>query len=94
MDEPSKHGDYYWCVKVSNALSASGDIYLTDPRGHRVLKYSGKGQLLGVLKPMKAEKPVLLYPMGIAVEADGESVFVVDCRNNRIRKFSKSDFNK
>jgi tripartite motif-containing protein 71 len=76
------------------AIGAGGDIYVTDPRGQRALRYSKDGQLLGVLKPMKGEKPLLLFPMGIAVEPAGDAVYIVDCRNNRVRKFSKSDFTK
>jgi YYY domain-containing protein len=98
-----KNGDYLggftvdgWEKTVFNEpyldVDEKGDIYVTDPPGHRVLKYSRGGELRGVLKPMEGGKPLLLYPMGIAVEDDGEAVFVVDCRNNRIRKFSKRDF--
>jgi YYY domain-containing protein len=69
-----------------------GDVYLTDPRGHRALRYSRDGKLLGVLKPMDGVRPLLSFPMGIAVEEDGRAVYVVDCRNHRIAKFSKGDF--
>lgn len=69
-----------------------GDIYLTDPPGNRVMKYSKNGKLLGVLKPMEVKEPLLSFPMGIAVEKDGRAIYVVDCRHHRIRKFSKADF--
>jgi DNA-binding beta-propeller fold protein YncE len=69
-----------------------GDIYLTDPPGNRILKYSQKGKLLGVLKPMEGNEPMLLFPMGIAVQKDGNEVYVVDCRHHGIRKASKKDF--
>ena len=69
-----------------------GDVYVTDPPGNRALRYSKDGKLLGVLKPMKESAPLLSYPMGISVEKDGGVVYVVDCRNHRIRKFSKEEF--
>ncbi len=96
-------GNYLNDFKVDGLLSGvfnepyidvdlNGDIYLTDPRGHRALKYSKKGELLGVLKPMSREKPLLQFPMGIAVDKGSETVYIVDCRNHMIRKFSKRDF--
>lgn len=69
-----------------------GDVYLTDPPGSRALRYSKGGKLLGVLKPMEGDKPLLSFPMGIAVEKDGGAVYIVDCRHHRIGKFSKGDF--
>ncbi|MEJ2745763.1 MAG: NHL repeat-containing protein, partial [bacterium] len=69
-----------------------GDVYLTDPRAHRVLKYSRTGKLLGVLNPMEGGKPLLSFPMGVAVENAGDDVYIVDCRNHRIVKFTKGDF--
>jgi len=69
-----------------------GDIYLTDPPGNRILKYSQKGKLLGVLKPVEGVEPLLSFPMGIAVEKKGEAIYVVDCQHHRIRKVSKKDF--
>jgi len=69
-----------------------GDIYLSDPPGNRILKYSQKGKLLGVLKPMEGAEPLLAFPMGIAVEKKGEAIYIVDCRHHRIRKASKKDF--
>jgi len=69
-----------------------GDIYLTDPLGHRALRYSAEGKLLGILKPMQGDEPLLSFPMGITVVKRGQTVYVADCRHNRIRKFSKSDF--
>ena len=73
-------------------IDERGDIYLTDPPGNRILKYSQKGKLLGALKPMEGAEPLLSFPMGIAVGKDTDAVFVVDCRNHKIRKFSKIDF--
>lgn len=73
-------------------VDAKGDVYLTDPPGNRVLKYSRKGKLLGVLQPMEGGKPALQFPMGIAVEKKGDVVYVVDCRHHLIRKVSKRDF--
>ena len=73
-------------------IDEKGDVYLTDPPGHRALRYSNEGKLLGALKPSEAGKPLLQFPMGIAVEKDGPWVYLVDCRNHMIRKFSKRDF--
>jgi len=69
-----------------------GDIYLTDPLGHRALRYSKNGELTGTLKPFDGGNPLLQFPMGIAVEKRGIALFIVDCHNHLIRKFSKQDF--
>lgn len=73
-------------------IDSRGDIYLTDPLRHRALRYSKDGKLIGVLKPEEAGKPLLSFPMGIAVEQDGKSLYIVDCRNHKIRNYLKTDF--
>jgi DNA-binding beta-propeller fold protein YncE len=74
------------------AVDGRGDVYVTDPPGQRVLRYSSEGTLLGKLEPMEKSKPLMHYPVGIAVEPRGDGVYIVDCRNHMVRKFSKSDF--
>lgn len=71
-------------------VDPKGNIYLTDPLGHRALRYSADGKLTGVLKPGGDRQ--LQFPMGIAVDKTGDAVYIVDCRNHRIRKFSKGEF--
>lgn len=73
-------------------IDSRGDLYVTDPPGNRVLRYSAEGRPLGVWKPISGGAPLLLFPMGIAVQKDGDAVYVVDCRNHRIRAASKKDF--
>jgi len=73
-------------------IDERGDIYLSDPPGNRILKYSQKGKLLGVLKPVEGAEALLALPMGVAVEKKGEAIYVVDCRHHRIGKFVKGDF--
>ena len=73
-------------------VDARGDIYLTDPPGHRVLKYSPAGKILGTWRPAEGSGTLLEFPMGIAVQKDGDAVYVVDCRHHRVRKASKKDF--
>jgi len=74
------------------ALDGRGGIYLTDPLGHRVLKYSSRGELLGTLEPSEGGKPLLQFPMGIAVGNDGATVLLVDCRNHMVRSFDAREF--
>lgn len=73
-------------------IDARGGLYLTDPPGHRVLRYSVDGKPLGVWKPIQGDEPFLKFPMGIAVQNKGDAVYVVDCRHHRIRRCSKRDF--
>jgi len=73
------------------AVDNRGDIYLTEPAGQRVLKYSQNGSLLGELKPMEGNEPVLHFPMGIALDPSGQNLYVVSCRNHRIKVFSTQD---
>ncbi|MCX6355067.1 MAG: 6-bladed beta-propeller, partial [Candidatus Aureabacteria bacterium] len=73
-------------------VDSRGEVFLTDPPGNRVLRFSQKGKLAGTLAPMEESQPMLSFPMGIVVEKKGEAVYVVDCRHHRICKFSKKDF--
>jgi DNA-binding beta-propeller fold protein YncE len=73
-------------------VDARGDVYLTDPRGNRAMRYSRTGELLGVLKPLEGGGPLLRCPMGIAVEWTGSTVYIVDSQNHRIREFTKNQF--
>ncbi|MCX6354724.1 MAG: 6-bladed beta-propeller [Candidatus Aureabacteria bacterium] len=73
------------------AIDNRGDIYLTDPPGHRLLKYSQSGKLLGALKPMEGNEPMMSFPMGIALDPSGQTLYVVSSRNHRIVTFSTQD---
>ena len=74
------------------ATPATPPLRSTSVAGSRALRYSHEGNLLGALKLMEGAEPLLALPMGIAVQKDGNEVYVVDCRHHRIRKVSKKDF--
>ncbi|MDD5557600.1 MAG: DUF2298 domain-containing protein [bacterium] len=85
-----------WAAAVFNEpyiAAAGGDIYLTDPTGHRVLRYAAEGRLTGVLAPREGAAPLLSFPMGIAVAKGGEALYVADCRNHMVRRFPVRDWN-
>ena len=77
------------------AVSASGDVYISDTVNHRIRKVSG-----GVLDTvagtgsaglggdnLPAAEAQLKDPLGVAVDADG-NVYIADTGNHRIRKVS------
>jgi len=75
-------------------VDEDGDIYLTDPPGHRLLRYSPRGKPTGICKPIRDRESVMHFPMGIVVEKKGNLIYVVDSQHNRILKLSKRDFEK
>ena len=88
-------GDYLaeWVITGANttdsphiALGPSGEVYLSEPEGHRVLVYDGQGQLLGQFGGEGVGSGQFNKPIGVAVDAQSR-VYVADVYNHRVQKF-------
>ena len=67
------------------AVSGAGDVYVTD-WGHRVLRFSGEGDLLAEWGRFGIRAGEFVYPAGLATDRCG-SVWVADWGNHRIQRF-------
>jgi hypothetical protein len=72
---------------VQIATDAAGDVYVPNPPGNEVLKYSETGTLLGSFTGSGVH--ALKQPMGVAVDASG-NVWVADAGNERVEEFSST----
>lgn len=72
------------------AIDGSGNIYVADREGDRVLKYSPSGALLATIESAGAGLGQLSNPRGVAVSADGDCILVSDRNNDRIQKFDSA----
>ena len=70
------------------AVSTSGDLYVTD-WGHRVLRFSDGGDLLGEWGRFGGQAGEFIYPAGLATDRCG-SVWVADWGNHRIQRFDET----
>lgn len=78
------------------AVDAAGNVYFADTDNNRVCKVSngqlttiaGSGQVGNTGDGGAATAAKLNHPTGIAVSSDGNTVYVVDQGNNRVRKIN------
>ncbi|TAK32113.1 MAG: TIGR03663 family protein [Chloroflexota bacterium] len=67
------------------AIEPTGNVIVTDPENHRLLRFSSQGILLGVIGKPGIDNASYNLPIGVAVDGQG-SVFVVEAGNNRVQK--------
>ena len=58
-------------------------VYVSDPQGARLLKYSGDGELLAEYKEDENGRPYFTKPVGVAVGPDGR-LYVTDLLEHRV----------
>jgi len=67
------------------AVDKDGNVYASDPEMHRLVKFSGAGQVLAVFGKPGNDPASFNLPVGLALDAEG-NLFVADAFNNRIVK--------
>jgi DNA-binding beta-propeller fold protein YncE len=75
---------------VSDALDASGNVWVTDWSDDRIAKFTSAGTLVGVYGSEGSEAGQFRDPFGIAVNQATGDVYVSDYGNSRIDEFSSS----
>ena len=76
---------------IGIAVTSDGDIYLSDPDNHRVLRLDGEGKLVSTLGSGTRDSGDYSFnmPGGLALDAE-DNLYVVDMLNYKIKKYSPS----
>jgi tripartite motif-containing protein 71 len=75
------------------AVDGLGDVYVSDPGGDRIEKFSASGTFLTTWGSSGSGNGELHYPEGIAIGDSGDdsgNVYVADAENYRIEEFTSS----
>jgi DNA-binding beta-propeller fold protein YncE len=75
---------------VSDALDASGDLWVTDWTGDRLAKFSPSGALFAEYGSEGSGAGQFSSPWGVAINQKTGNVYVTDYGNNRIEELSSS----
>ncbi len=75
---------------VSDALDASGDLWVTDWTGDRLAKFSPSGALLAEYGSEGSAGGQFSNPWGVAINQSTGNVYVTEYSNDRIDQFSSS----
>jgi DNA-binding beta-propeller fold protein YncE len=68
------------------AINTLGNIYLTDPRGNQILKFSNNDSFLGTMGSKGVEPGKFNSPHGIAFDSNN-NLYLTDMKNFRIQIF-------
>lgn len=68
------------------AVDASGNVYITDPEGYRIIEFSSNGQFIRTWGDFGVGADEIGLAAGVAVDPLG-NVWVTDAGNNRILKY-------
>ena len=69
----------------------SEDVLVSDSNNHRLVIFSPAGKLVRTIGSQGAGSGRFDDPRGLALDPDGEAVYVVECGNNRVQKIRISD---
>ncbi len=69
------------------AVDAAGGVYFTDPGYARITAPTGRLHYISADGEVNLVSQRLAYPQGVALSADGTTLFVVECQNQRIVQF-------
>jgi RHS repeat-associated protein len=72
----------------SDAVDASGNVWVTDDNNNRVDKFGPKGEYLTSIGSTGKENGQFIHPFGIAINRSTGNIYVGDSNNNRIEEFS------
>jgi uncharacterized protein (TIGR03663 family) len=67
-------------------IDSSGNVFVTDPEGYRVLQFTGEGEFVKFWGDYGTGSDTFGMPIGIVVDDEG-NVWVTDTANNRIMSF-------
>jgi len=81
--------DHFWRIKnpAGIVLDNQGYIYVTDAKGHCVIKFDGEGKFIQKWGKRGRERQNFMYPSGLTVDRNND-IYVVDTGNNRIKRYS------
>lgn len=68
-------------------VSARGDIFVTDPEIHQILRFGPTGTLVNPIGHLGPQPAAFNLPIGIAQDAEG-NLYVAEAGNNRIQKIA------
>jgi DNA-binding beta-propeller fold protein YncE len=71
------------------AVDGKGELFVSDPLGHRIQVYSPGGKLLREFGKPGWEGGGLLFPTSIALAGDG-TLYVLDSGNRRVKRFDRN----
>lgn len=80
-------GDQQLMNPYATAVSTAGDVYVIDPGGQRVKRFSARGAYVSAWGSFGSGEGKFNFPAGIAIGADGD-VYVADTGNHRVQQFT------
>jgi DNA-binding beta-propeller fold protein YncE len=67
-------------------IDNSGNVFVTDPEGYRVLQFTGEGEFVKFWGDYGTGSDTFGMPIGIVVDDEG-NIWVTDTANTRIMSF-------
>lgn len=80
-------GDVHFSSPNGIAVDSSGNVYVTEFRGHRVQKFTADGALLLQWGSEGSQKAQFQNPTGISIDQD-DNVYIAESGNHRVQKFT------
>jgi tripartite motif-containing protein 71 len=74
-------------------VDESGNVYVGDPEGYRVLVFDGQGEYLKSFGQYGYDMASFTLPLGMAFDGEG-NLYVVDSDNSRLLKFDAESLGK
>ncbi len=70
------------------AVTTSGDLYVTDPQGYRLLVYNQNGEIKAAFGSLGQAVNQVDLPTGVAFDPSTNLLLVADANNNRVLSFA------
>ncbi len=70
------------------AWSSSGRLFASDPEGYRILEFDANGQFVQYWGVYGSGADGMILPTGLAIDAEGQGLWVADTGNHRLLHFS------
>jgi DNA-binding beta-propeller fold protein YncE len=72
------------------AVDSQGNVYLSDPEGNRILKFSNQGEFLYYWGDYGVTPDRFNLPLGLAIDSE-DNIWVADSGNNRLLRFPPTE---